>query len=267
MPQALAVELAQRITGASEPERPRAMADTTRVLEALFGGDTPQALAQVAAAGDLPDIGALAGLSVPSDRARVSRALARPEPRVDQGSRQRATRAVDEAMRPLARSLANTPGGQQRFDQARRAALATALNDVQDGVDPQRAGIAAGAMYGRGYQFRDGWRAPRVWNGEPLNLDRVSRRVHEIERALVAQGDDDGRIARRDLVGEAQWVTRADDRGLLLYDPRTGHTVSDAEGNAVSFDWDQIPRREILWAIPVTPSRPLPDPDLLEGQE
>jgi hypothetical protein len=247
-----AAAYASRIRDAGEGERARAMEEVTGEIGALYGAHAGRALAEVARAAEMPELTALAAAPDEQSRRRVARALGAPEPQLRPDQTRVLNRAVDRALAPLAQSLALTPGGGERLAQVREAARRAAAVSIAAGESPETAANGAARIYTQSYQFRDGLRMPRTWNGQPLNAGAVARGARQRVAEAAESGDfqlpagrgdvaeADSRAAARDsFMQSARWVSAPNDRGLILVD-EYGDAIRDREGREIAASWDEL---------------------------
>lgn len=249
---AQAAAWAGRIRGAAPAERTRAIEEVADETATLYGPQASQALAEIARVAEMPELGAIAAIPDLAGRRRAARALSGPEPELSQSQRRSLNARLDSDFAPLARSLANTPGGADRLAQARAAAERVAAAEIAAGVRPEDAARGAAQLYTNQYQFRSGLRMPRTWAGQDLNAgdiaDAADRRLEEIAEAgsfalPAGRGDvaagDQARASADSFRQVARWVSAPNDRGLLLVD-EYGDVINDADGAPIAASWDEL---------------------------
>ncbi|GIK50360.1 MAG: hypothetical protein BroJett013_30570 [Alphaproteobacteria bacterium] len=245
---------AGRIRGAGPADRARAIEEVVGQAAAIYGAHSGQALAEVARTAELPELAAIAAIPDLEERRRAARAMAGPEPELQAGARRSMRARLDNEFAPLARTLADTPGGGERLAAARAAAERIAAADIVAGVRPEDAARSAAQIYTGQYQFRAGLRLPRTWRGEALNaravIEAADRRLEEIADAgafvlPAGRGDvsdaDQARAARDSFRLAARWISAPNDQGLLLVD-EYGDAIEGADGAAIAASWDELRR-------------------------
>jgi hypothetical protein len=255
LPAGVAQEMASRIQNADPAQR---SAELRAVVEqaTAWGGNAGAVMREVAAAaGGGDELAVLAPLAGdPQAMIRMSEAVGKPDVtgQLQKGVKRDLAAKVDGKLQRLYRSLAASPGGQEAISKTRDAIVRAAAADVAAGASPDAAVNKYATPYLGQYQFRDGWRAPKVWKGQEVKTSAIAQgaaahfiALQDSDRINWPVGDPriKGDAARKAqlqaMAANVRWITRADDGGLILVD-ENNQAVTMKNGEAIAPSWDEL---------------------------
>lgn len=158
-------------------------------------------------------------------------------------------KALPGVMSDYAQSLTGNPEGPQQLQAMNYATSLYARQLAYEGVtDPNKAAqMAHDDLIGSRYSFVDGYRVPRGVDSALIqsgaNAVRGKLSAANLEPyANAAPGvsvDDRRAMSAKVLTSKGVWITRSDDKGLVLAWPQqSGYMpVIDAKGKPLSFSW------------------------------